>query len=308
MKAIPSLVFLRGIKMQDKVVVVEEKQSFGRRMRPFIYLLPALLILGTFMFWPFVQTFIRSTFLTDAAGRNAQFLFLGNYVELFTSASFWNSIFVTLQFVVLVVFLGVTIGFLTAILCQKSFPGIKFFSGSYAMPMAIASAGMAMIFQVLLNPSIGLLNQAFNISTNVLQDPFLALLSVSFLTGWLNSGMNFLYFSAGLASIDDSLYESAAIDGASSMQQFFNITLPSLKPTMFFVLVTNIINAFQGFGQINILTKGGPGEATNVIVYDIYRNAFMNYRYGYASAESVILFLIIMVLTLFMFMLRGREG
>ncbi|MDK6292784.1 sugar ABC transporter permease, partial [Aerococcus urinae] len=106
--------------------------------------------------------------------------------------------------------------------------------------------------------------------------------------------------------IDDSLYESASIDGANSFQQFTNITLPSLKPTMFFVLVTNIVNAFQGFGQINILTKGGPGEATNVIVYDIYRNAFMNYRYGFASAESVILFLIVMLLTFIMF--RVRKG
>ncbi|MGH2103476.1 carbohydrate ABC transporter permease, partial [Aerococcus urinaeequi] len=82
----------------------------------------------------------------------------------------------------------------------------------------------------------------------------------------------------------------------------------SLGPTFFFVIVTNVINAFQGFGQINILTKGGPGEATNVIVYDIYKNAFMNYRYGFASAESVVLFVIIMILTIIMFIIRGRSN
>ena len=111
-----------------------------------------------------------------------------------------------------------------------------------------------------------------------------------------------------MASIDDALYESASIDGANSLQKFLNITIPSLGPTFFFVIVTNVINAFLGFGQINILTKGGPGETTNVIVYDIYKNAFMNYRYGFASAESVVLFVIIMILTIIMFIIRGRSN
>ncbi|MDK6680226.1 sugar ABC transporter permease [Aerococcus sp. UMB8608] len=286
--------------------MVKKEKSTWKKLQGYVYLIPAILILVLFMFWPFIQTIVRSGFLTDGMGRSTEFIFLDNYLELFQSASFWNSIIVTLKFVLIVVATGVIIGFTTALLCQKTFPGLKFFSTSYAMPMAIASAGMAMIFQVMLNPSIGIINQAFKMTVNWLTDPTLALIAVGVLTGWLNSGMNFLYFSSGLASIDDSLYESASIDGANSFQQFTNITLPSLKPTMFFVLVTNIINAFQGFGQINILTKGGPGEATNVIVYDIYRNAFMNYRYGFASAESVILFLIVMLLTFIMF--RVRKG
>ncbi|AMB94920.1 carbohydrate ABC transporter permease [Aerococcus sanguinicola] len=286
--------------------MVKKEKSTWKKLQGYTYLIPAILILVLFMFWPFIQTIVRSSFLTDGMGRSTEFILFDNYIELFQSPSFWNSIIVTLKFVLIVVATGVVIGFATALLCQKTFPGLKFFSTSYAMPMAIASAGMAMIFQVMLNPSIGIINQAFNMSVNWLTDPTLALIAVGILTGWLNSGMNFLYFSSGLASIDDSLYESASIDGANSFQQFTNITLPSLKPTMFFVLVTNIINAFQGFGQINILTKGGPGEATNVIVYDIYRNAFMNYRYGFASAESVILFLIVMLLTFIMF--RVRKG
>ncbi|AMB98853.1 glycerol-3-phosphate ABC transporter permease [Aerococcus urinaehominis] len=292
----------------DDVIIVKKEKSFAERISPWLYLLPAILILATFMFWPFIQTLIRSLYLTDSFGQNAKFLGLGNYMELFASSSFWNSILVTLQFVFFVVLVGVLLGFATALLCQKTFPGIKLFSTSYAMPMAIASAGMAMIFQVMLNPSIGIINRIFPTNINFLTHPTLALLTVAVLTGWLNSGMNFLYFSSGLAGIDDSLYESAAIDGANSWQQFLYITLPSLKPTMFFVIVTNVINAFQGFGQIHLLTKGGPGEATNVIVYDIYRNAFMNYRYGFASAESVVLFVIVMILTIIMFYFRNERG
>ncbi|XJS10655.1 carbohydrate ABC transporter permease [Aerococcaceae bacterium WGS1372] len=290
----------------EQVKIIKEERPFLDRIKGYAYLLPAIIILSLFMFWPFIQTFYRSAFLTNNMGANAQFLGLGNYQELLTSASFLNSVLVTLQFVLIVVVFGVTLGFLTALLCQKTFPGIKFFSASYAMPMAIASAGMAMIFQVMLNPTVGIVNHVLGTFTNYLANPKTALFVIGILTGWLNSGMNFLYFSSGLASIDESLYESGSIDGANGFQKFLFITLPSLKPTLFFVIVTNVINAFQGFGQINILTKGGPGQSTNVIVYDIYRNAFMNYRYGFASAESVILFIIVMILTIIMF--RFRKG
>ncbi len=293
--------------MNQEIVIIKEEQSLIEKFKGYAYLLPAIVILTVFMFWPFFETIYRSLFLTNNLGQNTEFLGLGNYTELLQSKSFWNSVLVSLKFVIIVVTVGVGLGFITALLCQKTFPGIKLFSTSYAMPMAIASAGMAMIFQVMLNPTVGIINKILGTYVNYLTQPNSALLVLGILTGWLNSGMNFLYFSSGLASTDDSLYESASIDGANGFQKFLYITLPSLKPTLFFVIVTNVINAFQGFGQINILTKGGPGQASNVIVYDIYRNAFMNYRYGYASAESVILFLIVMILTIIMFKMRGKE-
>ncbi|UPQ85000.1 sugar ABC transporter permease [Ignavigranum ruoffiae] len=294
--------------MEEQVVIIAEEKSWIEKYKAYAYLLAPISILTIFMFWPFFKTLERSLFLTNNLGQNAKFLGWANYSELLTSPSFWNSVLVTFNFVVIVVIFGVLLGFLTALLCQRTFPGIKFFSTSYAMPMAIASAGMAMIFQVMLNPTVGIINKIMGTYINYLSQPNSALLVIGLLTGWLNSGMNFLYFSSGLASIDESLYESSSIDGANRWQQFLYITLPSLKPTLFFVIVTNVINAFQGFGQINILTKGGPGQATNVIVYDIYRNAFMNYRYGFASAESVILFLIVMILTIIMFKLRRKES
>ncbi len=121
------------------------------------------------------------------------------------------------------------------------------------------------------------------------------------LTAWLNSGINFLYFSAGLSNIDEVLYESASVDGANTLRKFTNITLPGLSPILFYTITVNIIQAFQSFGQVKILTQGGPGESTNLFVYSIYRDAFFNFRFGSAAAQSVILFLIIMLLTLLMF-------
>ena len=129
---------------------------------------------------------------------------------------------------------------------------------------------------------------------------------MALLTAWLNSGINFLYFSAGLSNIDESIYERASVDGAGEVQKFFRLTLPGLSPIMFYTLVVNIIQAFQAFGQVKILTKGGPGESTNLIVYSIYRDAFFNYRFGSAAAQSVILFAIIMALTLVMFKVEIR--
>lgn len=276
--------------------------------RSYLYLVPAMTVFVLFTFYPFVQTLIRSLHSTDNMGVNKDFVGMKNYIELFTNESFYNSLGVTFVYVIIVVIVGVLIGFTTALLCQKAFPGIKFFASAYALPMAIASSGMALVFKVMLNPSIGIINILLNSRINWLLNPKLALLSVGVLTGWLNSGMNFLYFSAGLSSIDNSLYESAQIDGANSFNEFIHITIPSLAPIIFFVVVTNIINAFQSFAQIKLLTEGGPGESTNVIVHDIYKNAFMNYRYDYASAESIILFIIIMFLTLLIFRSSDANG
>ncbi|MET3617922.1 sn-glycerol 3-phosphate transport system permease protein [Peptoniphilus olsenii] len=273
--------------------------------KSYLYLFPAMTIFIIFTFYPFVQTLIRSLHSTDNMGSSKNFVGLKNYIELFNSSSFYNSILVTLLYVIIVVIIGVLLGFVTAMLCQKTFPGIKVFTTLYALPMAIASSGMALVFKVMLNQSIGIVNILLNSKVNWLVDPKLALLSIGILTGWLNSGMNFLYFSAGLSGIDESLYESAQIDGADSLNEFIHITIPSLGPIIFFVVVTNIINAFQSFAQIKLLTGGGPGESTNVIVHDIYKNAFMNYRYDLASAESIILFIIIMFLTLIIFKKNG---
>lgn len=209
-------------------------------------------------------------------------------------------------FVVIVVIGSMLLGLITAVLCNKAFPGIRFFSTAYAMPMAIASSSAAMIFQIMLHPTVGFVNKLTGLDINWLNDPNTALICVAILTAWLNSGINFLYFSAGLGNIDETIYERASIDGANSVQQFFHLTIPGLSPILFYTLVVNIIQAFQSFGQIKILTEGGPNETTNVIVYSIYRDAFFNYKFGDAAAQSVILFVIIMIATLIMFKIEKK--
>ena len=272
-----------------------------RHLGAYGYLIPSLLIFGVFLFYPFFKTIYLSMYKTNKMGEAKIFVGAGNYVDLLTSPSFYNSLMVTAIFVLIVVIGGMALGLLGAVLCNQAFPGIRIFSTAYALPMAIASSSAAMIFKIMLHPSIGIVNKILGLNINWINDQRYALVCVAVLTAWLNSGINFLYFSAGLSNIDESIYERASVDGANAVQKFFRLTLPGLSPIMFYTLVVNIIQAFQSFGQVKVLTQGGPGESTNLIVYSIYRDAFFNYRFGSAAAQSVILFLIIMVLTLLMF-------
>lgn len=276
------------------------------KFSPYLYLVPCMLVFAVFLFYPFFKTIFLSLFLTDKMGQAKIFVGLQNYVELLTSESFQNSLKVTLIFVVIVVIGGMLIGLIAAVLCNKAFPGIRFFSTAYALPMAIASSSAAMVFEIMLHPTVGIVNKLLGLDINWLNDPHTALYCVAILTAWLNSGINFLYFSAGLGNIDETIYERASVDGASAVQKFFSLTLPGLSPIMFYTLVVNIIQAFQSFGQIKILTEGGPDEATNVIVYSIYRDAFFNYSFGSAAAQSVILFIIVMLITLVMFRIEKK--
>lgn len=272
----------------------------------YLYLVPSLLIFAVFLFYPFFKTLYLSLFMTNKMGQAKLFVGLQNYTDLLRSASFLNSLKVTLIFVVIVVFGSMVLGLTAAVLCNRAFPGIRAFSTAYALPMAIASSSAAMIFKIMLHPAVGIVNKLLGLDINWLNDPATALYCVAILTAWLNSGINFLYFSAGLGNIDETIYERASVDGANGVQQFFSLTLPGLSPIMFYTLVVNIIQAFQSFGQIKLLTEGGPSESTNVIVYSIYRDAFFNYRFGSASAQSVILFVIIMLITLVMFRLEKK--
>lgn len=282
--------------------------SAVKKAGPYAYLMPAMAVFAVFLFYPFFKTIYLSLYKTNKMGEARLFVGAGNYQELLTSASFLNSLLVTAVFVAVVVSVSMALGLSAALLCSRSFPGIRIFSTAYALPMAIASSSAAMIFKIMLHPSIGIVNKLTGLSVNWISDPDYALICVALVTAWLNSGINFLYFSAGLSNIDESIYERASVDGAGSLAKFVHLTLPGLRPILFYTLVVNIIQAFQSFGQVKVLTQGGPGESTNLIVYSIYRDAFFNYRFGSAAAQSVLLFGIIMLLTLCMFRMEKKGG
>ena len=289
--------------------VLHRKKTFYEIIEPWLFLLPALVVFGIFLYYPFFKTVYLSTFLTNKYGEAKAFVGFKNYSDILfgtRSGEFWNSLWVTVRFVFFVTLGGLTMGLITSMLIEKKFPGNAFASAIFAMPIAIASSAASMSFKMILHPSIGLLNKMLGTQINWLNDINYTFPVICCLAVWLATGINFIFISAGLRNIPADLYESASIDGANAWQKFKSITIPCLSPTLFFQVIIDVINAFQTFNIVKILTLGGPMQSTNTIVYSIYLDAFRNFRFGGAAARSVILFLIIMVITLIQFRAEGR--
>jgi sn-glycerol 3-phosphate transport system permease protein len=283
-------------------------KSIFQTVEPYLFLLPALVVFIFFLYFPFIRTIYLSLFLTNKYGLAKVFVGAKNYLDIFQAdSSFWPSLLVTFQFVFLVGLGGLVIGLITSLLTERKYPGNTFASAIYAMPVAIASAAASMSFKMILHPTNGLLNILLDTQINWTGDAKFALFSVAAMTVWLTSGINFIFLSAGLRNIPAELYESASLDGAGYFKRLWHVTLPGLSPTLFFQVIINIIGGFQSFSQIRLLTQGGPGEATNVIVYAIYRDAFFNFRFGTAAARSVILFIIVLCITLVQFSMEKRS-
>jgi sn-glycerol 3-phosphate transport system permease protein len=164
---------------------------------------------------------------------------------------------------------------------------------------------------MLFHPTLGSLNYFLSLigihPIFWLSDPKWALFSVSIMTIWMNVGFNYIVLLSGLQGISEEIYDSAKIDGSGPIRTFTQIILPLLSPTVFFVTIVSIIGAFQSFGQIHILTKGGPMDNTDVLVYSIYQDAFINYHFGTGSAQALVLFVIILILTLVQFIVFERK-
>lgn len=293
--------------MQNQKAQGAPKKSFIEWIEPYLFLLPAMAIFAIFLYYPFGRTIYLSTFLTDKYGQAKVFYGIQNYLKLFADSGFWVSVGVTFKFVGLVAAGGLLIGMITSLLTYNKYVGSGVCAAVYAMPVAIASAAASMAFKMILHPTNGLINNLLGTQINWTGDSRYALASVAAMTVWLQSGINFIFISAGLRGVPKDLYESGAIDGANYWQRLLHITLPAISPTLFFQIIINIINAFQSFSQIKLLTQGGPGDTTNVIVYAIYRDAFFNFRFGTAAARSVVLFVIILLITLIQFSFEKRS-
>ncbi len=290
-------------------VVFWQRISSGRTA--LLYLLPSILLFSVFIFYPMFRTIYLSFFLTNQAGEAALFVGFENYAYLLQSSEFLNSMKATFLFVFYTVPVCVIIALFLALLANEKLKGIGFFRTIYSSTMGVSVAASSVIWLFLFHPSIGMFNRLLSMlhlpQVQWLLDPEWALLSVSVSTIWMNLGFSFLIILGGLQNIDEHLYESSRIDGAGYFHRLRRITIPMLSPTLFFIVTITLINAFQSFGQIDILTKGGPSQSTNLIVYSIYREAFINYQFGTASAQAVFLFIVILIVTLLQFKLLERK-
>ncbi|MCJ7991699.1 sugar ABC transporter permease [Priestia sp. OVS21] len=275
------------------------------------YLLPSLLLFSVFLFYPMIKTLYLSLFITDTQGNPLNFVGLQNFLYLFTDPNFLQSMKATFLFVLYTVPIGLVIALFLALIANEKLKGIGFFRTMFSSTMGMSVAASSVIWMFMYNPTIGVINKVLNLvgihDVQWLLDPKYALVAVSISTIWMNIGFTFLILLGGLQNIDEKLYENARIAGVSYWYQLRKITLPMLSPTLFFIITVSFINAFQTFGQIDILTKGGPTDSTNVIVYSIYKDAFINYNVGSASAQATILFFCILLVTALQFKLGERK-
>lgn len=281
------------------------KQQFWMRLRAtslaYTFLLPSFIGLLAFLLVPIVAVAVISFFNWNLL-TGARFVGLQNYDMLFHSSIVGHSLLVTAYYVLLNIPAQTVLALLLATLMNKKMRGMGVFRTIYVIPWMATPVAMGIVWQWIFDPQYGALNTFLGFfgihGITWLSTAQFAMPSIAAVNIWQYTGYNMLFFLAGLQSIPEELYEAASIDGVSHVQAFFHVTLPLLRPTMFFVLVTAIIGSFQVFDTVFVMTQGGPGMATNTISFYIFRQAFVFFHAGYASALSMVLFAILLAVTL----------
>ncbi|CAM3808235.1 sn-glycerol-3-phosphate transport system permease protein UgpA OS=Castellaniella defragrans (strain DSM / CCUG 39792 / 65Phen) OX=1437824 GN=BN940_10381 PE=3 SV=1 [Castellaniella denitrificans] len=290
---------------------MEKRVVFRHRSLPWLLLAPQLAITLVFFFWPAGQAMWQSFRLEDPFGLSSQFAGLDNFADLFASADYLSSFRTTLWFSALVAFGGLAISLLLAVMADRVARGAGIYKTLLIWPYAVAAAVAGVLWLFLFSPSVGILAvylARLGFDWNPRLDGTDAMALVVFASIWKQVSYNFLFFLAGLQSIPRSLIEAAAIDGAGPLRRFRTIVFPLLSPTTFFLLVINFIYAFfDTFAVIDVVTQGGPGHATDILVYKVYNAGFKGLDLGASAAQSVILMLIVIGLTALQFRYVDRK-
>ncbi len=277
------------------------------------YLIPALFVFVTFFFIPLGRSIYLSFTRSDIFGRPTGLIGFAHYVNAFSNPEFGRILLTTLGFVLLTVIPSMAIGLLLALLLQDKIRAIRLFRTAFALPFAFSVATAAVLFGVMFNPATGVLNgmlSMINIApVGWLTDPGWALISVAITSVWMQLGYNLLVLSAGLGAVPDDVLEAARLDGAHGLRLQFGVIMPLISPQLFFLAVTGTIQALQSFGQIHILTRGGPDRSTTTLVYSIYDVAFANNNsnFGYGSAQAIVLLIVVLAITAFQFGVLERK-
>ncbi len=278
-----------------------EERFPGHPILPYLLILPSLAVIFVFLIVPFAQSVWGSFYVTSFFGDTRVFVGLSNYLDLFKSPDYLHSVAVTLFFSAFVVLVGLSASLGIALLLNQKISGLGIYQIALVWTYSISPAVAGVIWALLFAPATGLIPWLVKLvnpgyTLNWMTNGALALFVVSLAATWKMLGYNIVFFLAGLQNIPDELTDAARVDGAGPWLAFRHITFPMLSPTTTFLLFMNMLYAFfQVFGLIDIMTQGGPGNATNLLVYNLYRDAFIHLDSGRANAQSVIIFIVIAV-------------
>ncbi|MGB5985827.1 MAG: sn-glycerol-3-phosphate ABC transporter permease UgpA [Desulfobacterales bacterium] len=289
-----------------------KRSIFSSRLLPYLLILPQILVTATFFYWPAAQGLMQSLMLSDPFGLRSRFIWFDNFITLFKDPLYLKSIVITLVFSGATALVSISLGLFIATMANRALRARAIIRTLLIWPYAVAPAISGILWLFLLHPSYGVVSIAINEWFGLAWNPVLrgsdALILVVMASAWKQISYNFVFFLAGMQAIPGSLIEAAAMDGAAPLRRFWSITLPLLSPTLFFVTVMNIIYAFfETFGVIHTVTQGGPGGATNTLVYKVYQDGFIGLNLGSSAAQSIVLMALIIVITVLQFKYVERK-
>lgn len=281
------------------------KTKFNKNLIFFAFILPSFIGCVIFIFIPSVFSFLLSFFKWNLISK-IEFAGLNNYIELFTTKEFWFILKNTIVYAISVTIFATFIPLILASIIKNKIFGKELYKTTYFLPFITPMIVIAMVWQWIFDPNIGIVNYILKSNLQWLYDQSLAMPVLIFVSVWKLIGYNMVIFLSGYSTINEQIYEAAKIDGANNKRIFFNITIPLLSPTIFFVLLITTISSFQVFDLIYLMTQGGPENSTNILVYWLYKNAFELFDIGRASAIAYILFMFILILTIIQWKLRRK--
>lgn len=274
------------------------------------YLAPSLVVFTVFVFFPLLFSLYLSFTKWDLISPNRAVVGLANYVRLYRDPLFWKVLRNTTVFSVSVVLAALALGLGLALAVNRPIRGRSIYRAGIFLPYVTSAAAMALVWLWIFDAQYGLLNgilRAVGITGPLwLGSVDWALPALILMTIWRFTGYDMLIFLGGLQNISSEIVEAARIDGANEWVLFRHITLPLLSPTTFFIAVTSFITMFQNFETVYVMTHGGPVNATNMMVFYLYQNAFVFFEAGYASTIAVVLFALVVVLTALQVRLSGE--
>ena len=284
---------------------MEKRVLFRSKWLPWVLIAPQLLIIGIFFFWPAGQAVLQSFQMEDAFGMSTEWVGLDNFRQLFADPTYLNSFKRTALFSVLVAGVGIAVSLALAIFADRIIRFAMVYKTLLIIPYAVAPVIARVLWVFMFSPSIGVVTHymgKLGYEWNHLMNENQAMALIVITSVWKQISYNFLFFLAGLQSIPKALIEAASIDGAGPWRRFWNIQLPLLSPTTFFLLVINIVYAFfDTFGIIDATTHGGPGQSTSILVYKVYLDGFKALDLGGSAAQSVVLMVMVIALTVVQF-------
>ncbi|MCX4316679.1 MAG: sugar ABC transporter permease [Lachnospiraceae bacterium] len=279
---------------------MKQKKRINNENIGYLLIAPSYLIYLLFVLVPVLWTIVMS--FTDYNLREWHFTGISNYIQMFQDKVFLRSIWNTVRYSLMTIPVVMVLALCLAMLLNQRLKAKGFFRTLFYLPNIFSMVAVSMAWLYLYDTNSGILNRMLNglglESVGWVSNTAMSMISVAIMSIWNQVGYNMILFLSGLQGIPEHLYEAASIDGATRWQKFRHITLPQLAPTTFFVFVMACIHSFQVFGQVLIVTNGGPVNSTTTIAHQIYKNGFEYFHMGYASAQAVVLLLIILAITI----------